>query len=115
MHKPKENQEKRARVVKQKRTWTYEDENGQDLGQDYLDQENGNQENNVIIKLFIDLQNLILCHCFKSADEMSGGRLTTSANQTPTTTIPISTKQKKQKRNNVKVLTSMMKNLCNKI
>jgi hypothetical protein len=28
--------EKQSRVVKKKRTWTYEDENGSDLGQDYV-------------------------------------------------------------------------------
>jgi hypothetical protein len=51
--------------VKQKRTWTYEDKNGQDLGQDYLEQGNDDQEKNVSIRLFDDLHySLILCHCF---------------------------------------------------
>ena len=65
MHQPRKEAEKRARVVKQKRTWTYEDENGQDLGQDYLEQGNDDQEKNVSIRLFDDLHySLILCHCF---------------------------------------------------
>ena len=38
-------------MVKQRRTWTYEDENGQDLGQDYLQQREDDQETNVSIKL----------------------------------------------------------------
>ncbi len=52
-------------MVKQKRTWTYEDENGQDLGQDYLEQENNDQEKNVSTRLYDHLHNnLIFYYCF---------------------------------------------------
>ena len=37
--------------MKQRRTWTYEDENGRDLGQDYLQQRIDDQETNVSIRL----------------------------------------------------------------
>jgi hypothetical protein len=53
VHPPKKEKEKRNRVVKQKRTWTYEDDDGNDLGQDYVeklkskDQQKINQEKNV--------------------------------------------------------------------
>ncbi len=45
--KEKPQDEERAKVVRQKRTWTYVDENGQDLGQDYLEKRQDDQENNV--------------------------------------------------------------------
>ena len=51
IHQPQKEQDKRPRVAKQRRTWTYEDENGQDLGQDYLQQREDDQETNVSIKL----------------------------------------------------------------
>jgi uncharacterized protein (DUF2225 family) len=55
VHKP-QNEKKTTRVVKQKRTtWTYEDENGRDLGQDYLEQQKLDQNNNVsFYSFFID-------------------------------------------------------------
>ena len=51
VHQPQKEQDKRPRVVKQRRTWTYEDENGRDLGQDYLQQREDDQETNVSIRL----------------------------------------------------------------
>jgi hypothetical protein len=60
VHQPRKDPEKRARVVKHKRTWTYEDENGQDLGQDYLELRNDDQEKNVSIRLFDDSHNNLI-------------------------------------------------------
>jgi hypothetical protein len=54
--KEKPQTEKRAGMVKQRRTWTYVDENGQDLGQDYLKQ---NQEKNVSFFLLYYSQNYL--------------------------------------------------------
>ena len=58
MHQPRQEQEKRAKVVRQKRTtWTYEDENGRDLGQNHLEQAEDGREKNVSIRLVIILHN----------------------------------------------------------
>ncbi len=58
--KTQEEQDKRPRVVKQKRRWTHEDENGQDLGQNCLEQGNGDQGKTVSIKLFDDSDNNLI-------------------------------------------------------
>ena len=49
MHQPKteKSQASERAKVRQKRTWTYVDENGQDLGQDYLEQRQYKQVNNL--------------------------------------------------------------------
>lgn len=60
MHQPqkeKPQDEERAKVVRQKRTWTYVDENGQDLGQNYLEQRQDGQDNNVSIFFIYYLRN----------------------------------------------------------
>ena len=57
IRQPEKEQDKRPRVVKQRRTWTYEDENGRDLGQDYLQQREGEQETNVSISSINDSYN----------------------------------------------------------
>ena len=57
VHQPQKEQDKRPRVVKQRRTWTYEDENGRDLGQDYIQQREDDQETNVSIRLVNDSHN----------------------------------------------------------
>ena len=58
MHQPRQEQEKRAKVVRQKRTtWTYEDKNGRDLGQNHLEQAEDDRDKNVSIRLVIILHN----------------------------------------------------------
>ena len=57
IRQPEKEQDKRPRVVKQRRIWTYEDENGRDLGQDYLQQRDNDQETNVSIRLVNDSHN----------------------------------------------------------
>jgi hypothetical protein len=58
VHRPVK--EKENRVVKKKRTWTFLDEHGRDLGQDYLEQGNGDQEKTVSIRLFDDSHNNLI-------------------------------------------------------
>ena len=54
VHKPQKEKEKPVRVAKRKKTtWTYEDETGRDLGQDYLEQRKDAQENNVSFYIMI--------------------------------------------------------------
>ena len=63
MHQPQKEKpqtEKRAGMVKQRRTWTYVDENGQDLGQDYLEQRQNDQVNNVSFFLLYIFNKIIL-------------------------------------------------------
>ena len=61
MHQPRQEQEKRAKVVRQKRTtWTYEDENGRDLGQNHLEEAEDGREKNVSIRLLNNLHNNFL-------------------------------------------------------
>ncbi len=47
-------------MVNQKRKWTCEDENGQDLYQNCLGQGNGDQGKTVSIKLFDDSDNNLI-------------------------------------------------------
>lgn len=61
MHQPKTEKSQAAEraKVRQKRTWTYVDENGQDLGQDYLEQRQDGQVNNVSFFFIIYILKII--------------------------------------------------------
>ncbi len=61
MHQPKteKSQASERAKVRQKRTWTYVDENGQDLGQDYLEQRQDGQVNNVSFFFIIYILKII--------------------------------------------------------